>query len=134
MVTCRAEVSKEMRRPFTSAGMNLGLAPCVGNAESSGFLKDRALYTRLGLSNMKCSSSCWNLWCPVTADSWEAQKCAMLAVLSSLSQVLARGIVPYTACVSPGSSSSPLHISVPSTISQGDRTSLCPHQDQHPDP
>lgn len=108
--------------------------PCVGHAESSAFLKTGTLYTRLGLSNVKCSSSCQNLWCPVNADSWEIQKCAMLGVLSSLSPVLAKGIVPYTACVSPGSSSFPLHISVSSMISQGGRASLCLCQDQHPVP
>lgn len=83
---------------------------------------------------MKCSSSCWNLWGPVNAGSWEIQKCVMLGVLSSLAEVLARGIVPYTACVSPGSSSFPLHISVPSMSSQGDRAFLCLHQNQQPDP
>lgn len=130
MAVCRAEVSKVRRRdvfiPFTSSGMNLGLTPCVGHAESSAFPKDRALYTGLRLSNRKCSSACWNLWCPVNADSWELQKRAMLGVLRSLSQVLAEGIVPYTACVSPGSSSS--------TISQGDRASLCLLQDWHSGP
>lgn len=89
---------------------------------------------KTGTTKYEMFLSCWNLWCPVNADNWEIQKCAMLGVLISLPQVLAKGVVPYTACVSPGRSSFPLHISVPSTISQGDRASLCPHQDQHPDP
>lgn len=62
---------------------------------------------------MECPSSCWDLWCPVNADSWGTQICVMLGVLGSLSQVLARGIVPNCLCFS-------WKQFLPSMTSQGD--------------
>lgn len=53
---CRTKVSKEIRRPFTSVGMTLGLAAlCRTCAESPGFLKDGGgtLHKTMGLSNVQ---------------------------------------------------------------------------------
>lgn len=96
MAIGRAEISKEMRRPFTPAGMTLGLAAlCRIRAGSPHFLwlRKRGTLHKIGTIKHKCSSSCWNLWCQVNADSWDIQKCVMLGVLSSLAGVLARGVV-----------------------------------------